>query len=859
MRRIPPHAIDRPALRQLLDSGLDAPLSLVVAPAGSGKSVLLAQWLQSRDDVTGAWFDISADDAAAAAFAARLRETLVALIPDYPAPSAPVDTTDGCLGAPFLEDFAGSLADAGPIVLVFDDLDRLAGSPVLTDLWRLVDLLPPNAHAVFSSRVDLQLGWSRHRVQHGLVELRQRELAFDDETTALVIERIAGHPISDRALAAVAARTEGWAVGVQLTALGLRLSEDPDRIVGTLLETDRLVVEYLSAEVLDALAPARRDALTRLAVLDELCAGLVERVAGVAGGAEFLAELERDSLFILAVPGRRGYFRFHPLFRDLLRYRLRATHPGAETALLEAAADWFLAEGEYERAIDELLRAKSWERALAEILAGGRELLDTARPTTIARWLRRMPPDVRARHVEAELLLALLDERAGHGATAVDELRALLIDERLTVGQRQVALAHLAAGVQFQPHAETFRDAASAALDLLAQDPDAARPDLLGMSGHPVLRFTSRLSRGRAYLCLGDLVAARRELEEAVRLSEFAPTSNHVEALGCLALIDAFRGQLVEATRLSDDALETARESRLLSHPSPAEAYLARAVTAIQRGEPDVGALALAEAAVRAAADQRTQLQWIAYFAGLMIEPVAERAVLAAPHGPPPPLVRRGMTAFEMERARYGGTPTAPPAGATEWSPLAFEEVAALLAEERTIEARALLSRLSFDANLALPVGAVEWELLTGWVWKLEGDLGKAEQRLANALDLAAPQRLVHPFVRAGADVVDLIEPLLDAHPDFARHVVRRIRASSAPRHVELADELTPRELELLAFLPTRMTTADIAARCYVSTNTIKTHLAHIYRKLEVAGRKAAIERAAALGLLDVPDLVATP
>lgn len=219
VRRIPPHAVDRPGLRAQLDRGLSAPLSLVVAPAGAGKTVLLSQWMRARPDVAVAWFDVTPGDDAAQAFARRLVDGIAAVVRDFAEPSAPVRASEGRLGEAFLEDLAAGLSDAGTIALVFDDLDALSGSPILTDLWRLVDLLPPNAHIIFSSRVDLQLGWSRHRLEHGLVEIRQRELAFDDCTTASVIETITGRTVAESTVAAVTTRTEGWAVGVQLTAL----------------------------------------------------------------------------------------------------------------------------------------------------------------------------------------------------------------------------------------------------------------------------------------------------------------------------------------------------------------------------------------------------------------------------------------------------------------------------------------------------------------------------------------------------------------------------------------------------------------------------------------------------------------
>lgn len=854
IRRIPPHAVDRPALRRQLDAGLTAPLSLVVAPAGAGKTVLLSQWAQSRPDVAVAWFDITSSDDAAATFARRLVAGVTAVAPALHAPAAPVEASGNRLGEAFLEDFTGALSDAGNLVLIFDDLDRLSGSAILSDLWRMVDLLPSNAHAVFSSRVDLQLGWSRHRLEHGLVEIRQRELAFDDATTARVIARIAGKPVTDEAVAAVTARTEGWAVGVQLTALTLRFADDTARVVDTLTDTDRLVVDYLSEEVLDALDPDRREALMRLAVVDEACAGLAEALADV-DGAKFLAELERDSMFIVPIGGRSGWYRFHRLFRDLLLYRLRAQDSRAETKLLETAADWYFVEGDTETAVNYLLRAKRWDRVLEVVLTSGRDVFEDVRTATVAGWLGRVPAELRAEHVDAELLYGIAEGMSGRGLVAVEVMQSLLLGDRLDVGQRQVALSYLSAAVQFHPHAELFVESSREALALLRAEPTAELPDLLGLTTRPLLEYLSQGSLGRALLFLGDLVAARRALDLATTMAGFTYAPYRVHLLGSIALVNALLGNLVAAAEQADEALATAREFSLLAHPAPGDAYLARAVVAIQRGEPDVGSLALAEGGIRAAANHRTQLMWIAHVAGQLVDPGDEQLAGAEPPGPPPPLVRQALMAVAMRHARLRGQPahSVPAVGA--WSPIAFEEIARLLSEGQPSAAHARLAQLRFAPDSAAPLAAVEFELLQAWSMALEGRRSLARDHFITALERAEPEWLVDPFVRAGPATADLIEELLGARTGFARTVVARARAASSASERPLVDDLTPRELELLAFLPSRLTIADIAARCFVSTNTIKTHLGHIYRKLGVSGRDAAIGRAVELGLIDAREI----
>lgn len=850
-RRIPAHAIDRPALRARLDAGLDSPLSVVVAPAGAGKTVLLAQWALSRAGQSTAWVDVGAGDAGAAALAERIARAVADVDPSFRAPMALVSGTRDAWGEPYLEDLTAALADVSPIVVVFDDLDRLTGSPLLTDLWRMVDLLPSTVHFVFASRVDLQLGWSRQRVQHGLVELRQEQLAFDERTTSLVIQAITGRPVSVETAQTVASRTEGWAAGVQLTALSLRFAADPSRVVGALKDTDRLVVDYLSEEVLDALDEPRRMALKQLAVLDQFSAPLVEAVLDVPG-MSFIDELERDSLFVVPVPGEPGWYRYHRLFRDLLLLRLRAHAPDVEATVLRRAAVWCSAADREDEAIEYLLRAQDFEQALDRLISLGREVYEQRRTLAVAHWLAEIPEHLRLRRPEAEILLAMTNGMSGRGTDAVDALRALIAEGELSVGQRQVALTYLAACVQLHPHAEIFLDVGRRAVAALNDAPEADRPSLLGLTSGSMLRVVAQVSLGRAHLFRGELAAARGAITTALQLDGMAYRLYRVHALGSLALVEALAGRLTESAALSNEALAIAHEFGLLDHPGPADAFLARAFVAIQRGEPDIGALALAEGTVRASSNQRTQLLWLARLASMIIDR-EEAELLSEPDGPPPEIVRVTATALAVRRARLLGSssppPTSPPPGGT-WSALAFEDVATQLTLGRPEAARACLARIRFDLDPLATTTLVEHDLLLGWLHALEGRRALSREHLSEALGRAELEWLVHPFVRAGPVVADLVDEIPGQGDAFRRVVVSKARAEAAPGRHAVADDLTPRERELLAYLPSRLTIAEIAGRCFVSTNTVKTHLGHIYRKLGVAGRDAAISSAIERGML---------
>ena len=853
-RIVPHHAVDRPELLARLDVGVDAPLTLVVAPAGSGKSVLLTQWAASVTDARIAWLDMSAADDDPVHFARRLLTELGALDPMLGDPGIPLGAAGGGLGEGLIEAFAAALGGSvGKIIVIFDDLHRVSNTEVVTDLWRLVDLLPPNAHFVFSSRVDLKLGWSRHRLQHGLVEIRQAQLAFDTESAGRVLERILRRPVDPATTATIVERTEGWAAGVQLAGLGLRRT-DSGRLVDALAESDRLASDYLSEEVLDGQTPKRRAALLELSPLEELTPGLVETVAGISDGATFLRELEDDSMFVVTVAGRPNHYRFHHLFRDLLRYRLRASDADAESRLLTAAADWHSAQGDDAAAIESLLSARRWDRALDLILGHGREVYERGETATVARWLSLVPQDVRQRRIDAELLYGILEGMSGRAAHGEEILRSVLAGPSLTRGTELVARAYLAAAVQFRPHPEVYLEEGMRALRLAEAAAGIETPDLLRLTDRSMLATLAMASIGRAHFYLGDADQSHQWLRRALDSAGAAYGAFRVHILGSLALADAWQGRLVQAAELADEALELARELELLTHPAPADAYLAKALVAIQHGEPEAGAIALHEGYLRASSNGRVQVMWIAHAESRLIDPEGTDAAAVPPMGTPsPPCVRDGLRALARSRMRHaGGAATA--GNETQWSPLVFEDVAGLLAAHDTIGARARL-QAAVLAEQPGPSQSVERDILLSWLADAEGRHAESRRLLIAALEVAETEGLVHPFLSAGDQVEDLLRGLPGPQTGFRRVVLEHFAPTPRADVAQLVEPLTARELELLAYLPSRLTNSELAARCFVSVNTVKTHMAHIYRKLDASGRDAAIARARELGLLDSTDI----
>ncbi|CAH0172359.1 CsgBAC operon transcriptional regulatory protein [Microbacterium sp. Bi98] len=441
----------------------------------------------------------------------------------------------------------------------------------------------------------------------------------------------------------------------------------------------------------------------------------------------------------------------------------------------------------------------------------------------------------------------------GDAARAEDVLREQADRPTLTPGRSVVIHTFLAARAQFRSDPRIALQAAESAAALLSEHPDLHPPELLGLTHPHLLRTSSLTSAGRALFLSGDLTAARRRFDEALAAPGGQYSLYRIHLLGSLALLEAWAGRLRRAAAVSEEALDLAAETGLLAHPSPADAFLAAALASIERATPSFAAVSLHEGALRAAANHRTQLMWIAHLETVLSKGDAVDPVERLP-STPPPIVAVALEAEEARALRLAHAPNGglrhPTAG--RWSPLTFEATAAALTRNRPDLARAHLDVVTPEPPESMPRARVEQLLLRSWLDARERGTGAGAEAMHKALDLASRHDLVAVFVRAGPEVMRLIADLPGTSTPFRATVLerasllRRARATSP----ELAEQLTDRELEILTYLPTRMTNTELAARCYVSPNTIKTHMAHIYRKLAVPNRNTAVARAQDLGLI---------
>ncbi len=879
--------------RTRLDTLLDdrtSRLTLVSAPAGFGKTTLLVQWLAAPTGAPRprvAWVSLDEADRNATTFWTYVLTALDRTAPGTGASALELlgagRPTDAALAAAVNE--LSVLPD--DVLLVLDDY-HLAESPeVQQGVAFLVDHLPPQVHLVISTRADPGLPLARLRARGELTEVRAADLRFTDPETSRFLGGATGRELAAEDVAALGARTEGWVASLQLAALTLRGRDDASAFIAGFAGTDRFVVDYLVEEVLDREPAEVREFLLATAVLDRLCGPLCDAVTGTNGGDRTLATLERRNLFLVPLDDQRQWYRYHHLFADVLRAHLHGTRPEAAAGLHRRAGDWFAGAGHPEEAVRHALAAGDTDRAADLAEESLPRLRRERREAVMRRWAHELPEEVvRDRPVLAVGLVGGLmasNDVAGVRDRLAD-IDALLAGprERLVVLDR-AELARLPAAVQNFRAALALVDGdleaavahADRALELAVPDDHLARGGSAGLGGLASWATGDVLGAHRSYgtcvaaltraghvadvlgcsltladleLALGRLGDAQRTLEHALALADrHGPGRPHAmrgtaDMLVALSRVAWHRNDLTAATEYLRTAEELGEGAGLPQHPYRWRVALAR----LRAADGDLGtALELLDEAERVHVGDFSP----------PVHPVhATRARVLAASGDVDGALdwarRHGIgVADDLHHLHEYEHVTLARVLLTEGSPRA-----------RT-DACGLLDRLVGAAAAGARQGSVlEIEVLRAVAHQGAGDDDTARLALEHAVELAEPDGWVRVFVDAGPGLTPSLRDLAGRHPARAfLHLLAAGRAHAAgssprtpapPAAEALVDPLSERELDVLRFLATDLDGPAIARELVVSLNTVRTHTRHIYTKLDVTNRRAAVTRAHRLGLL---------
>jgi LuxR family maltose regulon positive regulatory protein len=597
--------VERTRLHILLRQGCTLPLTLVVAPAGWGKSTLVADWL-GQDEVAAGWVSLDAGDDDPKRF---WRCLLLAAGQVAPAAAAAALRRLDAAGSDIVRDvlpaFINELTlSAAPLVLVLDDYHLVTSAQVHATVATLLDRCPPQLHLVLITRADPPLQLSRLRVRGELAELRAEDLRFRLAEALEFFGDQLGTGLSERDVQRLVERTEGWAAGLQLAALRLRDRTDPSAFVERFTGADWHIVNYLGEEVLTSLLPRVREFLLVTSVLNRMCAPLCDALTGRADGAELIGDIHRANLFLIPLDDERRWFRYHHLFGGLLRHELARTAPGQPSALHQRAAEWYASNGDAAEAIGHAFASGDGPLSRRLVAAHWRQNFNAGQLETVRMWLDALPADIVAGDASlsaARVWVALDLGRLEEVGTALDAAEAS--------GPPDTHLMVLRA-----LHMYKTGDLGGAAARLQEIAPSA---------DDPFTATVHRLVQGISSMWLGDADRAGELLAEAARWAE--GDGNRLASIyaeGCLALLAVNRGDLALADSLVLGAQSVVGQTLSDSHfvamfPALAGARLAAqlgdwaraepaAASAVELGRRGAGRVELAAALLTAAAVFRT-------------------------------------------------------------------------------------------------------------------------------------------------------------------------------------------------------------------------------------------------------------
>ncbi len=834
---------------------------LLSAPAGAGKTVLLSSWIATRA-LPGhpCWLSLDADDNDPV----RLLDDLLSALRGPGELDALVAPTGGGTER-FLALLVNALAEQrAPLVLVVDEVHELTSPRATAALDYLVRHAPPQLRIVLAGRADPPLHIERLRAGGALTELRIAELAFSREETAALCGELELE-ISEEQLQALWTHTEGWPAAVRLAAVSLRRHPEPARFLDEFAGTDRAVADYLISEVLARLPAQTREFMLHTCVVDAVSPELADALTGGEGGTLPLAELERMGAPVQPTAPDGRWYRYHPLFGELLRAHLHHAHPEQVPELHRRAARWYAEQHQAMPAIRHSLAGEDWQQAGDLIAEHWLELFLRGGAATMRGPLAQLPPSVVA--ADSRLAAALAGTRLQEGDLQEAERLLTLAresDEPPRVLLVAVALRH--ARLRVRP------DAAAR----LAEELSAAGHERTHHC-RTALRSFALCELGATLLWSGaDVGGAVARLDEALALaSEHGHELIALDCLAQLAVVHVLRGELTRGEQLGVRAVELADRHGWCEQPAATAAHLAAGTCAYRRGEFERAEGLLARAATAADTAEPPLRLTVSLMQAYALAAAGERSAATgvlklgairselADGMPAPPFLehvldaaepRVLMAAGEVEQAR------ATLAAALQRTP----DSVALLVRQASLElhdgepdlARASLARAHAMAAEQTPPPS-PGTVLEGWVLRAVaehacGETLAASEALDRALALAEREPFRDAFLLGGPTVRELLELQAregTAHPALLEVLLDGVGQTPAAGAV-LAEPLTEREQRILRYLPTMLTNAEIGAEVFVSLNTVKTHLRSIYRKLDVGGRADAVEKARHLGLL---------
>ncbi|MBA3641774.1 MAG: tetratricopeptide repeat protein [Acidobacteria bacterium] len=892
-----PGLVSRPSLIERLNQGNARKLTLVSAPAGYGKTTLLAEWLDATpaSERPAAWVSLDQSDNDPALFwtyvitalqTMRSRVGVNALsVLNAPQPP-PIEAVLTILINELTE-----IED--DFTLILDDFHLIDAQPVHGGIAFLLDHLPPQLHLVIASRADPPLPLARLRAHGESIELRASDLRFTSEEAAAFLNDVMGLDLSAGDVAALETRTEGWIAGLQLAALSMQRRDDVPGFIRAFASDDRYIVDFLVEEVLQRQPERVRSFLLQTSVLDRLSGPLCDAVTGREDGKVVLGALERGNLFVVPLDDKRHWYRYHHLFADVLRMHATEEQPDQVAVLHQRASAWHEHNGLRSDAVRHALAAEDFERAAGLVEMAALAMLGSSQEATLHGWLTALPDEV----VRARPVLSVYFAFASFSRDGLDAAEARLrdaerwLDSSAGVSEPPPGEMVVVDDVGFKSLPGTIAVArayrAGALGDVAGMVMYARRAIDLLPEGDDLWRGAAASVLGIGYWNSGDLEPAYRSFAEGrTRLQMAGLTQFQIISAHILADIRIAQGRLHEAERIYEQSLRLATEH---GDPDWGTSDLYVGLSDLHRERNDVEAatqnLLKSKELGEHAGLLDTRHRWYVAMArikeaqgdfdgALDLLDEAERQYVKGADPDVRPVaalkaqvwVAQGRLAEALGWARERSLSVDDDLSyLREFEHITLARV--LIAqsksgrESRSIhEAVGLLERLLKAADEGERTGSViEILVLQAHAHAARGDFPRALAPLERALLLAEPEGYVRIFVAEGEVMQTLLRHAAAAGttPSYTRRLLSffdtpacLVSTPAQTTAADLAEPLTAREVEILRLIAAGMRNHEIADLLFISVSTVKRHIANTYGKLGASHRTEAIARANELNLL---------
>ncbi len=570
-----PGLVSRPRLVERLEQGTERKLTLVSAPAGFGKTTLLAEWLgaTAASERPAAWVSLDQRDndpalfwayfiAALQTLRSGIGESALSLLHSPQPP--PIEALLGTL----LNEITAipddpSRGSSQRFVVVLDDYHLIDAEPIHSGITFLLSHLPPQMHLIIASRSDPPLPLARLRGRGELAELRASELRFTADEAAAFLNDVMGLGLSASDVAALESRTEGWIAGLQLASLSMQGRDDVPGFITAFAGDDRYIVDYLVEEVLQRQPERMRTFLLQTSILDRLSGPLCDAVTGQQSGKGMLEALERGNLFVVPLDDKRQWYRYHHLFADVLQAHSTEEQPDRLPTLHRRASDWYERNGLRSDAIRHALAAGDFERAAGLVELAWSLIHGSYEDPNWLGWVKALPDDlIRVRPV-----------------LSVGYAWALLVASDLAAAEALLDGAER----WLETTPDTSEQPAPPSSEMVVSDEEQLRS------------LPATIAAGRAFLAqaAGDGPGVEKYARRALELSPEGDYFQRAAPAGILALAYWGRGDLeaahrsfaesMEAMRMAGDIVNAVSGTSLLAYINMAQGRLHEAIGAYER------------------------------------------------------------------------------------------------------------------------------------------------------------------------------------------------------------------------------------------------------------------------------------